>query len=56
VNPLKTEAAMYVQHAWVMGVTTAGFLACFFGWTWWAFSSRNRERMEAAAMMPLSED
>jgi cbb3-type cytochrome oxidase subunit 3 len=56
MNPLKLEAAQYVQHTWIMGVTTALFLACFIGWTWWAFSRRNREHMNAAAMMPLSED
>jgi cbb3-type cytochrome oxidase subunit 3 len=56
MNPLKMEAALYVQHAWIMGVTTALFLCFFVGWTWWAFSSRNRERMDAAALMPLSED
>jgi cbb3-type cytochrome oxidase subunit 3 len=56
VNPLYKEAAQYVEYGWLMGVTTVLFLACFVGWTWWAYSSHNRERMEAAARMPLSED
>ena len=56
MNPLFREAAGFVQHAWIMGVTTILFVACFVGWTWWAYSDRNRERLEAAARLPLSED
>ena len=56
MNPLWREAAGFVEHAWIMGATTILFLACFVGWTWWAFSSRNRARHEAAALLPLSED
>jgi cbb3-type cytochrome oxidase subunit 3 len=56
MNPLFKEAAQYAELGWLMGVTTALFLACFIGWTWWAFSHRNRERMAAAAWLPLSED
>jgi cbb3-type cytochrome oxidase subunit 3 len=56
MNPLKMEAAQYVQHTWIMGMMTALFLAFFVGWIWWAFSRRNREQLEAAAMLPLSED
>lgn len=55
MNPLKAEAALYVDHAWIMGVTTALFLACFIGWTWWAYSRRNREHMDRAALMPLED-
>ena len=56
MNPLFAEAGRLAQHGWIMGVTTALFLACFVGWTWWAFSARNRARMNAAALLPLSED
>lgn len=54
MNPVYREAAVYVQHAWIMGVMTALFIACFVGWTWWAFSKRNRARMAQAALLPLT--
>jgi cbb3-type cytochrome oxidase subunit 3 len=56
VNPLRSEAALYVEYAWVMGVMTALFLLCFVGWIWWAWADGNRGRIEAAARMPLAED
>ncbi len=45
-----------VEYAWIMGVTTLLFIACFVGWTLWAYSSANRERMKEAAQLPLLED
>lgn len=56
MNPLFKEAALHVQGGWIMGVTTLLFLGCFVGWTWWAYSSKNREHLAAAALLPLSED
>ena len=56
MNPLYREAAEFARLGWMMGVTTALFLGCFIGWTWWAYSRHNRERMTAAAWLPLSED
>jgi cbb3-type cytochrome oxidase subunit 3 len=38
-----------------MGVLTGLFLLCFAGWTWWAFSSRNRALMEEASRIPLND-
>ncbi len=49
-------ASAVVEYVWVMGVTTELFVVCFIGWTWWAYSSRNRERMNEAARLPLLED
>ena len=45
-----------VEYAWLMGVTTVLFMVCFVGWTWWAYSRANRERMNEAALLPLLED
>ena len=45
-----------VEYAWLMGVTTVLFMVCFVGWTWWAYSKPNRERMNEAALLPLLED
>ncbi len=49
-------ASAVVDHAWILGVTTVLFIACFLGWTWWAYSGANRERLEEAARLPLRED
>jgi cbb3-type cytochrome oxidase subunit 3 len=54
VNPVIREAAHWAQHGWIMGVMTVVFLACFVGWTWWAFAKENRARFEEAALLPLT--
>lgn len=54
MNPVFREAAGFVQHGWIMGVTTALFLACFVGWAWWAFASHNRHKFEDAALLPFT--
>ncbi len=54
MNAVYRDAAAYVQHAWLMGVMTALFLACFIGWTAWAYARHNRERFEDAARLPLT--
>ena len=56
MNPLFREAAHHAEFGWLMGLMTALFLACFVGWTWWAYSKNNRERMHEAALLPLAED
>jgi cbb3-type cytochrome oxidase subunit 3 len=54
MNPVFREAAGFVQNAWIMGLTTALFLACFVGWTWWAYAKHNRHKFEDAAMLPFT--
>jgi cbb3-type cytochrome oxidase subunit 3 len=54
MNPIYREAAVHVQGAWIMGVMTLLFIACFIGWTWWAYSAKNRARMEQASRLPLT--
>jgi cytochrome c oxidase cbb3-type subunit 4 len=55
VNPLLEAAAQSVSLGWFMGLLTVFFLGCFIGWTWWAFSPKNKQRFEEAARMPLSD-
>lgn len=40
---------------WLMGVTTAVFFLTFLYWAWWAYSGRNRARMEADSRLPLND-
>lgn len=40
----------------LLGVMTAVFLACFVGWTVWAWMPKNRSNMEAAARLPLEDE
>jgi len=54
VNPVFRDAAGYVEHAWIMGIMTILFVACFIGWTRWAYAEHNRERFEDAARLPLT--
>ena len=55
MNPAFRAAAQTVELTWIMGVMTVVFLACFAGWTWWAFRAGNRERMEHAARLPFMD-
>lgn len=54
MNPIYRAGAETAQHVWVMGAMTVLFLACFLGWTWWAFARGNRSRMDEAALLPLT--
>ncbi|HSK19165.1 MAG TPA: CcoQ/FixQ family Cbb3-type cytochrome c oxidase assembly chaperone [Longimicrobiales bacterium] len=54
MNPVYRDAAGYVQNAWIMGAMTVLFVACFVGWTWWAYKGSNRARFEDAARLPLT--
>jgi cytochrome c oxidase cbb3-type subunit 4 len=40
---------------WLAGLVTVFFIVWFVGWTWWAFSPKNKEKFEEAARMPLSD-
>jgi len=55
MNTAFKAAAETAQLGWIMGVMTALFIVCFVGWTWWAFSRRNRAYMDEAARMPLGD-
>jgi cbb3-type cytochrome oxidase subunit 3 len=54
MNPVFREASGFVQNSWIMGLTTALFLLCFMGWSWWAYAKHNRQKFEDAAMLPLT--
>jgi len=55
MNHIIQAAAESVQLGWFMGIMTIFFILWFVGWTWWAFSPRNKEKMEEAARMPFSD-
>jgi cbb3-type cytochrome oxidase subunit 3 len=55
MNPLISEAGRQSELGWIMGIMTVLFLGSFLGWTWWAWSARNRQAMEEAARMPLND-
>ena len=55
MNPIFQAAAETARLGWLMGILTGLFLACFVGWTWWAFSSRNKAFMEEAGRIPLND-
>ena len=40
----------------ISGIVTAVLLAAFLGITYWAYSSRQRARFDAAAQLPLRDD
>ncbi|MEN0064736.1 MAG: cbb3-type cytochrome c oxidase subunit 3 [Myxococcota bacterium] len=39
----------------LMGLTTVLFFSALVGWTWWAFSPANREKLERASRLPLDD-
>jgi cbb3-type cytochrome oxidase subunit 3 len=41
------------SFGWLGGTVTALFLACFVGWTWWAYAPRHRVRHEITSRLPL---
>jgi cytochrome c oxidase cbb3-type subunit 4 len=55
MNPIFQAAAESARLGWLMGILTGLFLVCFVGWTWWAFSSRNKALMEEASRIPLND-
>ncbi len=55
MNQVIQAAAESVRLGWLMGIMTIFFILWFIGWTWWAFSPRNKAKMEEAARMPLSD-
>ncbi len=54
MNHVLTSAV--IEHGWILAVSTVLFIACFVGWTWWAYAGANRERLDEAARLPLRED
>ena len=55
MNPLLTEAAEGIRLGWIPGIMTALFLGSFVFWTWWAWSGRNKARMEADSRLPFND-
>ncbi len=59
-NPVIAEAGQVLAQSsaegLLMGVMTAAFLTFFLGWAIWAWLPSNRQKMEAAARMPLDDE
>jgi cbb3-type cytochrome oxidase subunit 3 len=55
MNPLLTEAAEGVRLAWILGIMTVLFLGSFVFWIWWAWTGRNKARMEADRRLPFND-
>ena len=53
MNTLTRAAAETVQGGWVLGVTTALFLAFFVAWTVWAYSPKRKAQLDEAARLPF---
>jgi cytochrome c oxidase cbb3-type subunit 4 len=50
------ESGSAIDMGTVRGVITALTMAVFFGIAWWAYHRGNRERFEADALLPFSEN
>lgn len=55
MSSLFKQAAESVTLGWLLGVTTAIFIAAFLFWVWWAWAARNRARWEADSRLPLND-
>lgn len=55
MNQIFQAAAEHVRLGWLMGLLTVFFFAWFIGWTVWALHPKNKQRLEEAARMPLSD-
>jgi len=55
MNPVFHAAAESARFGWVMGLMTVVFLGVFLGWALWAWNPANKDAMDAAARMPLSD-
>lgn len=53
MNALLKAAAESIEMGWVLGFMTAVFLVVFLGWTWWAYSPKNRTKMDDYAKLPF---
>jgi len=53
MNPVYTAASASTDLGWVLGLTTALFLAAFTGWILYALAPANAATFRAAARLPL---
>ena len=53
MNPLMQEAAASVELGWLLGLTTALFLAAFLYWVWYAYAPSRKHIMREASLMPF---
>ena len=53
MNPVYTAASSATELGWVLGITTALFVAAFVGWAMYALAPSNAAMFRAAANLPL---
>lgn len=51
-----SETGAMIDMGVVRGLITLLTMAVFFGITWWAYHRGNRERFEADALLPFTDD
>ena len=56
MNTLLKAASNSVELGWLLGFMTAVFMLFFIGWTWWAYSPKNRQKMDRYARIPFDGD
>lgn len=56
MNTVIATAAGHVGATGILGATTILFLACFTGWTVWAWHPSRRAAMDAAGNLPFEDD
>ena len=55
MNPLIQQARESIGMGGFATVLTLLFMVAFVAWVWWAYTPRNREKFEDAAMLPFEE-
>jgi cbb3-type cytochrome oxidase subunit 3 len=55
MNPLVEQASEYIGMAGLATVLTLLFVIAFLAWVWYAYTPRNREKFEDAALLPFEE-
>jgi cbb3-type cytochrome oxidase subunit 3 len=55
MNPLVEQASEYIGMGGLATVLTLLFVIAFLAWVWYAYTPRNREKFEDAALLPFEE-
>lgn len=55
MNHITQEGASTIAYGWVLGLTTAFFIAAFTGWVINLYRGSAKDGLEAAGRMPLEE-
>ena len=55
MNEVFRTAGETARLGWIMGLLTVLFLGVFLYWSWWAYSARNRTRLDEASRLPFTD-